>query len=73
MITVLAQALSVLVLVASVVLVVADVRAGGLTAYEERAIEQAEDNQLNAAHLLMVNECLDPSQGPVWLDRRALR
>ncbi|BFL64906.1 restriction endonuclease [Roseomonas mucosa] len=37
------------------------------------AIEQAEDNQLNAAHLLMVNECLDPSQGPVWLDRRALR
>ena len=43
MITVLAQALSVLVLVASVVLVVADVRAGGLTAYEERAIEQAEE------------------------------
>ena len=43
MITVLAQALSVLVLVASVVLVVADVRTGGLTSYEERGAEPAEE------------------------------
>ena len=43
MITVLAQALSVLVLVASVVLVIADVRTGGLTAHEERATELAEE------------------------------
>lgn len=35
--------------------------------------ELAQSGTLNAAHLLMVDQHLDPSNGPVALDRRALR